>query len=87
MGLIAWIVLGAIAGFLANYIIRGGFGIIPSLIMGIIGAVIAGWVSNYLRGSADAFQLDFVSIVMSTFFALLIVFGAKILVGRSGGDA
>ena len=86
MGLLAWIVLGGIAGFLANYIIRGGFGLIPSLIMGIIGAVIAGWVSNYLQGTPDAFELGFVSIVMSTFFALLVVFGAKILVGRSGGD-
>jgi uncharacterized membrane protein YeaQ/YmgE (transglycosylase-associated protein family) len=86
MGLVAWIVIGAIAGFLANFIMRGGFGLIMTIVLGIVGAVIAGYVSNALRGSTDAFGLDFVGIVMSTFFAIIVVGVAKVASGRSGGD-
>ena len=57
--------------------------------VGIIGAVIAGWVSNYHAvARTDAFELDFVSIVMSTFFAfIVVVFARRSSSGRSGGDA
>ena len=85
MGLIAWIVIGAIAGFLANYVMRGGFGLVMTIVLGIIGAVIAGYVSNAIRGSTDAFGLDFVSIVMSTFFAIIVVGIATFASGR-GSD-
>lgn len=86
MGLIAWIVLGAIAGFLGNYIMRGGFGMIGSLIAGIVAAVIAGAVANQVQGVPDALELNFVGIVMSTFFAILVVGIAKTALGR-GGEA
>jgi uncharacterized membrane protein YeaQ/YmgE (transglycosylase-associated protein family) len=85
MGLVAWIVLGAIAGFLGNYIMRGGFGMVASLILGIISAVIAGYVSNLVRGNPDAFGLDFLGLVMSTFFAIIVVGVAKTALGRGGG--
>jgi uncharacterized membrane protein YeaQ/YmgE (transglycosylase-associated protein family) len=83
MGLIAWVVIGAIAGFIANYVMRGGFGMVMTVVLGIIGAVIAGYVSNALRGTPDAFGLDFVGIVMSTFFAIIVVGIAKFASGRS----
>jgi uncharacterized membrane protein YeaQ/YmgE (transglycosylase-associated protein family) len=85
MGLIAWIVIGAIAGFLANYVMRGGFGMAMTLVFGISGAVVAGYVSNVVRGTPDAFGLDFVGIVMSTFFAIIVVGIAKFASGR-GSD-
>ena len=44
-GIIAWIIIGGIAGWLAGLIVRGGgFGIIGDIIVGIIGAVIFGWL-------------------------------------------
>ena len=82
MGLIAWVVIGAIAGFIANYVMRGGFGLALTVVFGIIGAVVAGYVSNAVRGSTDAFGLDFVGIVMSTFFAIIVVGIAKFASGR-----
>jgi uncharacterized membrane protein YeaQ/YmgE (transglycosylase-associated protein family) len=43
--LIIWLVIGAIAGWLAGQIIRGyGFGLIGNIVVGIVGAVIAGWL-------------------------------------------
>ena len=45
MGILAVIVIGAIAGWLAGLIVRGaGFGLIGNIIIGIIGALVAGWL-------------------------------------------
>ena len=43
--IIIWLVIGAVAGWLAGQIVKGGgFGLIGDIIVGIIGAVIAGWL-------------------------------------------
>ena len=45
MGIIAWIIVGAIAGWLAGLIVKGaGFGLLGNIVIGIIGAVVAGWL-------------------------------------------
>ncbi len=45
MGIIAWLIVGAIAGWLAGLIVRGfGFGILGNIVIGIVGAVFAGWL-------------------------------------------
>ena len=85
MGLIAWIVIGGIAGFIANYVMRGGFGMAMTLVFGIIGAVVAGYVSNTVLGNPDPFGLDFVSLVMATFFSIIVVGIAQFASGR-GSD-
>ena len=43
--LIIWLIVGALAGWIAGLIVKGyGFGLIGNIIVGIIGAVIAGWL-------------------------------------------
>jgi uncharacterized membrane protein YeaQ/YmgE (transglycosylase-associated protein family) len=43
--IVIWLIVGAIAGWLAGMVVRGGgFGLIGDIIVGIIGAVIAGWL-------------------------------------------
>jgi uncharacterized membrane protein YeaQ/YmgE (transglycosylase-associated protein family) len=43
--LIIWLVIGAIAGWLAGMVVKGGgYGLIGDIVVGIIGAVIAGWL-------------------------------------------
>ena len=45
MGLIAALIIGAVAGWLAGLIVRGaGFGLIGNIVIGIIGALVAGWL-------------------------------------------
>ena len=45
MGIIAWLIIGAIAGWLAGLIVKGaGFGLLGNIVIGIIGAVVAGWL-------------------------------------------
>jgi uncharacterized membrane protein YeaQ/YmgE (transglycosylase-associated protein family) len=43
--IIIWLIIGALAGWLAGMVVRGGgYGLIGDIIVGIIGAVIAGWL-------------------------------------------
>lgn len=52
MGIIAWIVLGLIAGAIAKAILPGrqGGGWIATLILGIIGALLGGWIASAIFG-------------------------------------
>jgi len=48
-GIIAWLVIGAIAGWLAGKVVQGGgFGLIVDIIVGIVGAVIGGYLVGAL---------------------------------------
>ncbi len=44
-GIIIWLIIGAIAGWLAGVIVKGaGFGLVGNIIIGIVGAFLAGWL-------------------------------------------
>ena len=48
-GIIAWIVIGAIAGWIAGAFVKGGgFGLIGDILVGIVGAFIGGWLAGML---------------------------------------
>ena len=49
MGLLAWIVVGLIAGWLAGKVMKGGgYGVLVDIILGILGGVLGGWVFGLL---------------------------------------
>ena len=49
-GLIAWLIIGAIAGWLAGTFVKGGgFGLLGDIVVGIIGAFIGGWLAGVLH--------------------------------------
>jgi len=48
-GIIVWLIIGAIAGWLAGLLVKGGgFGLIGDIVVGIVGAVIGGWLAGVL---------------------------------------
>jgi uncharacterized membrane protein YeaQ/YmgE (transglycosylase-associated protein family) len=48
--ILAWIVIGAVAGWLAGTFVRGGgFGLLGDIVVGIIGAFIGGWLAGMLH--------------------------------------
>ncbi len=48
-GLIAWLIVGLVAGFLASMVMRGGgYGILGDIIVGVVGAFLGGLVANLL---------------------------------------
>jgi uncharacterized membrane protein YeaQ/YmgE (transglycosylase-associated protein family) len=47
--IIVWLIIGAVAGWLASKIVEGtGFGLIVDIIVGIVGALIGGWLAGVL---------------------------------------
>ena len=77
MSIIAWIVLGLIAGWLAGQIMRGGgYGVVGDIILGILGAIIGGWVSGALLGRDMVNGFNIETLIVA-------VVGAIILIGLS----
>ena len=48
-GIIVWLIVGAIAGWLAGLLVKGGgYGLIGDIVVGIVGALIGGWLAGVL---------------------------------------
>lgn len=82
MGIIAWIVLGAIAGFITNLIMGGGEGVILTVILGIVGAVVGGWLAGTVLKVADVTGINITSIVVAVIGAVIVVVLFRMLGGR-----
>lgn len=83
MGPLSWIVVGAIAGFIANKLMGSSDGLIMMVVLGVVGALVGGFVAtNVLKmGSVDGINLE--SILIATIGAVAVIFVARAL-NRSG---
>lgn len=55
MGLLTWIIVGAIAGWLAGKVMKGrGFGLLGNIVIGVIGALVGGWLAGVLLNISNA---------------------------------
>lgn len=82
MGIIAWIVLGAIAGWITNLIMGGGEGVIATIILGIVGAVVGGWLAGTVLKVADVTGINIESIVVAVIGAIIVVAVYRAVSGR-----
>jgi uncharacterized membrane protein YeaQ/YmgE (transglycosylase-associated protein family) len=82
MGIISWIVLGAIAGFLANLVMGGGEGLIGTIILGIVGAVVGGYIAQAVLHKGDVTGVNVESIVIAALGAIAILFVWRALAPR-----
>lgn len=85
MGIIAWIVLGAIAGFIANMIMGSREGLVMMIILGIVGAVVGGFIAGTVLKVADVTGLNIESLIVAVFGAVIVIFVARRFVGGSTG--
>ena len=76
MGILAWIVLGLVAGALAKFIMPGqqGGGILLTSVLGIVGALVGGFLGTYVLGFGDISGFDLRSIAIAVGGALLVLF-------------
>jgi uncharacterized membrane protein YeaQ/YmgE (transglycosylase-associated protein family) len=82
VGIIAWIILGAIAGWITNLIMGGKEGIIATIILGIIGAVVGGFLAGSVLKVADVTGLNVESIVVAVVGAVIVVALYRLVIGR-----
>jgi uncharacterized membrane protein YeaQ/YmgE (transglycosylase-associated protein family) len=73
MGIIAWIVVGAIAGFIANQLTGTSKGLIMMVVLGIVGGLLGGFVATSVlkMGSVDGINIE--SIAIATLGAIAVV--------------
>lgn len=84
MGIIAWIVLGAIAGFIASLIMGAREGVILMVVLGIVGALVGGYIAGTLLHAADVTGLNVESIVVAVIGAIVVIaLGRALGLGRS----
>jgi uncharacterized membrane protein YeaQ/YmgE (transglycosylase-associated protein family) len=82
MGIISWIVLGAIAGWITNMIMGGKEGVIATIILGIVGAVVGGWLAGTVLKLADVTGVNVESIVVAVIGAVIVVAVYRMVAGR-----
>jgi uncharacterized membrane protein YeaQ/YmgE (transglycosylase-associated protein family) len=78
MSFLAWIVLGLVAGFIGSKMVnKTGEGILLDIVLGIVGAVVGGWIFNTF-GAAGVTGLNLYSLLVATLGAvvLLVVYHA-----------
>jgi uncharacterized membrane protein YeaQ/YmgE (transglycosylase-associated protein family) len=76
-GILAWLLIGAIAGWLAGVVMRGGgFGLLADIAIGIVGAFMGGWLSGVLGISLGGGLIA--SIVTATLGAIVLLFVVRL---------
>lgn len=84
MGIVAWIVVGLIAGWLAGMVMKGGgYGVVGDIVVGVVGGLLGGFLASVLF-KVDAINgIDIVSIVTAFIGAVIMIAVIRALPGRS----
>lgn len=83
MSIVAWLLVGLIAGVLAKWIMPGNDpgGWILTIVLGIVGAFVGGWVWS-LIGDANVTGINFTSIAIATLGAIIVLAIYRLVVAR-----
>lgn len=83
MGIILWIIFGAIAGWIASLVMKtdSNQGTITDVILGIVGAIIGGFLMGLVgQGGVDGFNLR--SMIVAVIGAIVVIYVGRMLKGR-----
>jgi uncharacterized membrane protein YeaQ/YmgE (transglycosylase-associated protein family) len=84
MGFIAWIVVGAIAGFLANMVTGSREGFVMMIVLGIVGGLVGGFVATNILKMGSVSGINPESIGIATLGAIAVIFLVKMRTGSRG---
>lgn len=84
MGLLTWIIVGLIAGWLAGLVMRGGgYGVIGDIILGIVGALIGGFLAGALFNVPDPISgFNLTTLLIAFLGAILVIAIVRAVSGR-----
>jgi uncharacterized membrane protein YeaQ/YmgE (transglycosylase-associated protein family) len=84
MGIIAWIVVGLIAGWLTGLVMKGGgYGLVGDIVLGIVGALIGGFLASALFGIPNPVNgINIESIIIAFIGAVIVTAIVRALSGR-----
>ncbi len=83
MGILAWIILGLIAGFIGSKLVnKTGEGLIMDIVLGVVGAVVGGFVFS-LFGAGGVTGLNLYSLVVAVIGAVVVLLAYHAIVRRT----
>ena len=84
MGIIAWIILGLIAGFVASKIVnKSGSGMLMDIVLGIVGAIVGGFIMTEVLGTEGITGLNIWSILVAIVGAVIVLWIYHAFVARA----
>ena len=82
LGIIGWIVLGLIAGFIASKIVNNsGEGVMVDIILGIVGALVGGFIFNFF-GASGVSGFNIYSLIVAVIGAIVVLMIYHAVAGR-----
>jgi uncharacterized membrane protein YeaQ/YmgE (transglycosylase-associated protein family) len=82
MGIIAWLVLGLIAGFIASKLVNhSGSGVLMDIVLGVIGALVGGFLFSVV-GAVGVTGFNIYSMLVAIVGAVVVLFIYHAFVGR-----
>ena len=81
MGILSWIIVGLVAGIIAKMVMGDRFGWIVTIVLGIVGAFVGGWVFG-LFGGPSVSGINLVSILVAAVGAIIVLFIYNMIVTR-----
>ena len=81
MGILAWIIVGIIAGWAAGLVMKGrGFGLLGNIVVGVIGALLGGWLAGAIFNISDPISgINVTTIVVAFLGAIVVLAVARLL--------
>lgn len=85
MGLLSWLLVGLVAGWLAGVVMKGsGYGILGNIVLGVVGALVGGFLASALFGTADPISgFDPVTLLVAFLGSIVTIALVRALPGRS----
>ncbi len=84
MGILSWIIVGLIAGWLAGLVVKGGgYGCVGDIVVGVIGGLLGGWLASYFLHMGDPVTgINVQSIIVAFVGAVIFVILLRLISGR-----
>jgi uncharacterized membrane protein YeaQ/YmgE (transglycosylase-associated protein family) len=87
---LAWLIVGAVAGWLAGLLVKGdeGLGVIGHVLLGLAGALIGGWVVSLVTGNDPMDGVFDISTIVTAVVGavVLVLLGSMLMRGRRTGS-
>lgn len=83
MGILSWIIVGLIAGWLAGHVMKGsGYGLIGDIIIGVVGGLLGGWIAtDFLHIGATVNGINLESILVAFVGAIILLILMRLVGG------
>ena len=84
MSILAWLVVGLIAGWLAGQVMKGGgYGLIGDIVVGVVGALVGGFIAGVIFGGDYVSGINITTIIVAFLGAVVMIAVVRMLPGRS----